>query len=81
MFIFDYFDKMKAVVDELLAIGRPIDDQDLIILILRGLNPRFNPCICSIKYINVSLDRTKSQLLAYENLLILIDKSEHNEIY
>lgn len=72
---------MKALVDELAAIGRAIEEQDLIILILGGLNPYFNPCVCSINRRDVSLDEAKSQLLAYENLLIQQDKNKDNHVY
>lgn len=48
MSILNYFEKMKALVDEVFIIRRPLDDQDLIILILGGPNPRFDPCIYSI---------------------------------
>lgn len=33
----NHFDKMKGVVNELKAIGRPIDDEDFIIAICNGL--------------------------------------------
>lgn len=72
---------MRGFVDELSTIRRPIDDQDLHILILGGLGPRINSCICSLNRGDVNLDQAKSELLAYENVLIQQDKIDENQVY
>lgn len=79
--ILDCFDKIKALVNELTTIGRVVDEQDLIILILRWLNPHFNPCICSINCGDMFIDETKRQIFAYENRLIQKNKNEDNYLY
>lgn len=79
LFFLDYFDKMKALAEEISIVGILIVNQDLRILILVGLNPRFNPCISSINIGDISMDEVNNQLLAYENLLVQHDKNEDNQ--
>lgn len=76
--ILNYFDKINCFPDELSAIRRQMDDQDLLILILGGLAPRFNPCVCSLNDGDVNLDQANTKLMAYENLLIQQDKYEES---
>ncbi|XP_031266817.1 uncharacterized protein LOC116125231 [Pistacia vera] len=37
-----FFDEVKSLADELAAVGKPIDDSDLILSILNGLNSSFH---------------------------------------
>ncbi|KAL6347551.1 hypothetical protein AAG906_026076 [Vitis piasezkii] len=61
----------KAVgVDELVAVGKPFEDDDLMSYIVSGLNPSFNPFITSLSFAtrdkNVSFEDFQAELLSYE---------------
>lgn len=72
---------MKGFADELSANERPVDEQDLLILILGSLGPSFNPCVCSLNRGDVNLEHANSELLSYENLLSQQDKAEESQVY
>lgn len=80
LYVNNYFDKIKRIVDELRAIGRHIVDKDLIVSICIGLGPRYTHCTCSF---NNKGDKfffaiINNKLLSYENLLTQQDKIEEN---
>jgi len=43
----EYFNLAKSIADQLAAVGKPADDEDLISFIMSGLNPSFNSFITS----------------------------------
>ncbi|RVW58434.1 Retrovirus-related Pol polyprotein from transposon RE1 [Vitis vinifera] len=59
----DFLEKAKLVSDELAAVGKPLEDDDLMSYIVSGLNPSFNPFITSLSFAtrdkNVSLKTFK----------------------
>ena len=63
----DYFTKAVEIKDELAAIGKPIEDEELVTQILNGLDYEYNPFVSSIlgRVDMTSLDDLYSQLLAY----------------
>ena len=69
----DFLEKAKLVSDELAAVGKPLEDDDLMSYIVSGLNPSFNPFITSLSFAtrdkNVSFEDFQAELLSYELLL------------
>ncbi|RVW13866.1 Retrovirus-related Pol polyprotein from transposon RE1 [Vitis vinifera] len=69
----DFLEKTKLVSDELAAVGKPLEDDDLMSYIVSGLNPSFNPFITSLSFAtrdkNVSFEDFQAELLSYELLL------------
>ncbi|RVW80480.1 hypothetical protein CK203_052875 [Vitis vinifera] len=69
----DFLEKVKLVSDELAAVGKPLEDDDLMSYIVSGLNPSFNPFITSMSFAtrdkNVSFEDFQAELLSYELLL------------
>ncbi|RVW25023.1 Retrovirus-related Pol polyprotein from transposon RE1 [Vitis vinifera] len=69
----DFLEKVKLVSDELAAVGKPLEDDDLMSYIVSGLNPSFNPFITSLSFAtrdkNVSFEDFPAELLSYELLL------------
>ncbi|KAA8549295.1 hypothetical protein F0562_000979 [Nyssa sinensis] len=69
----DFLEKAKLVSDELVAVGKPLADDDLMSYIVNGLNPSFNPFITSLSFAtrdkNVSFEDFQAELLSYELLL------------
>ncbi|RVW41864.1 Retrovirus-related Pol polyprotein from transposon RE1 [Vitis vinifera] len=69
----DFLEKAKLVSDELVAVGKPLEDDDLMSYIVSGLNPSFNPFITSLSFAtrdkNVSFEDFQAELLSYELLL------------
>jgi hypothetical protein len=61
------------LANQLAAIGKPLDEDDLISYIIGGLNTTYNPFITSYSFAtrNTSLtfDEFQSELLNYETLL------------
>lgn len=70
---FDYLKTTKNWANHSIAIGKPIDDEDLVSYILNGLNPSYNFFV--ISYSIATLDKTPSfadlqeELLSHEMLL------------
>ncbi|KAF8389092.1 hypothetical protein HHK36_025777 [Tetracentron sinense] len=69
----NFLEKAKLVSDELVAVGKPLEDDDLMSYIVSGLNPSFNPFITSLSFAtrdkNVSFQDFQAELLSYELLL------------
>jgi hypothetical protein len=68
-----FLTQAKSWVDQLRAVGKPVDDDDLISYIMSGLNPSY---ICFISSFNhlarqaiVSLEDFQAELLNHETLL------------
>jgi hypothetical protein len=43
-----YFSKMKALGDEMAAVGRPLDDEELIEYIITSLDEEYTPLVSTI---------------------------------
>ncbi|KAF8393863.1 hypothetical protein HHK36_020061 [Tetracentron sinense] len=69
----DFLEKAKLVSDEVVAVGKPLEDDDLMSYIVSGLHPSFNPFITSLSFAtrdkNVSFEDFQAELLSYELLL------------
>src|SRR6185436_18744040 len=63
-----YFSKMTTIRDELAAIGKPVDDDEVVTQILNGLDFDYNPFVSSVlgRADQISLDDLYSDLLAYD---------------
>ena len=62
-----YYSKMKGIADEMAAVGKKIDDDDLISYILNGLDSDYNPFVSSVSVKDsLSLGDLYAQLLSYE---------------
>jgi hypothetical protein len=48
----EYLQNAKNWSDELAVVGKPIADEDLISLIVNGLNPSFNSFISAYTFVN-----------------------------
>jgi hypothetical protein len=48
MSITEYFRKMKALGDEMKAVGRPLDDEELIEYILTVLDEEYTPLVSAL---------------------------------
>jgi len=69
----DFLRAAKVWADQLAAVGRPIDDEDLISYIISGLNPTFNSFITSYIFITrdnpLTFEEFRDELLNHEMLL------------
>uniref|UniRef100_A0A6N2LUG9 Retrotransposon gag domain-containing protein n=1 Tax=Salix viminalis TaxID=40686 RepID=A0A6N2LUG9_SALVM len=69
----DFIEHAKALADQLAAVGKPVDEADLISLILGGLNTVYNPfvsnCYFAQREKSLSLFDFQSELFAFEALL------------
>jgi hypothetical protein len=69
----DYLRTAKVWADQLAAVGRPIDDEDLISYIIGGLSPIFNSFITSYTFITrenpLNFEDFRDELLNHEMLL------------
>jgi hypothetical protein len=76
----DYITIAKECVDQLVVIGKPVDDDDdLITYFIGGLNSTFNPFIASFSFAtrenSLTLEDFQAELLSYEALLENQNKS------
>ena len=69
----DYLENAKNLADQLVAAGKPVDDQDLIFFLLGGLQSSYTPFVTSFNFASRNTDFTfedfQAKLLGYENLL------------
>jgi hypothetical protein len=69
----EYLQSAKVLADQLAAIGKPIEDDDLIHFVISGLNPTFNAFITTFSLLNrdnsLSFDDFQHDLLNHERLL------------
>lgn len=63
-----YYNKMSAIKDELAAIGKVIEDEEMISYLMNGLDYDYNPVVSSIlgQASTLSLADVYSELLAYD---------------
>ena len=45
-----FFTKMKGYADELTAVGRPIEEEELVEYLLAGLDESYNPLFATIRF-------------------------------
>jgi hypothetical protein len=46
--VIEYFDKMKALGDEMAASGRPLDEEELLEYIIIGLDDEYTPLVSAL---------------------------------
>ena len=69
----EYIQGAKHMADQLSAVGKPVDDEDLISYIVSGLNSSFTPFVTSYSFATrdsvLSLQEFQDELMNYETLL------------
>ncbi|KAJ0962599.1 hypothetical protein J5N97_027721 [Dioscorea zingiberensis] len=68
MSVADYFNKVKQLADTLAAIGRPLEDEEIITYLLAGLDSEFDPLVTSVttRTDAMSLSDIYAHLLSFE---------------
>uniref|UniRef100_A0A6N2NKD0 Retrotransposon Copia-like N-terminal domain-containing protein n=1 Tax=Salix viminalis TaxID=40686 RepID=A0A6N2NKD0_SALVM len=81
----DFIEHAKALADQLAAVGKPMDEADLISLVLGGLNTTYNPFVSNSYFSqrekSLSLFDFQFELFAFEALIESQQRSmqaEHN---
>jgi hypothetical protein len=66
--VIEYFDKMKALGDEMAASGRPLDEEELIEYIITGLDNEYTPLVSALcaRKEPISVSELYSQMLNFE---------------
>lgn len=69
-----YFNKMKAIADELAGAGKKVEDDKMISFILTGLDSEYNPIVTSVMGCTdqISLSELYTQVMAYESRLEML---------
>lgn len=69
-----YFNKMKAMADELTGAGRKVEDDEMVSFILTGLYGDYNPIVTSVMGHpdQISLSKLYAQVMAYETRLEML---------
>ncbi|KAM6558911.1 hypothetical protein CsatA_028150 [Cannabis sativa] len=75
--ISDYYDKVKLLADSLSTAGHPIDESDLIMHLLNGLGPEYDPVVVHVTSLvdNLSFESIQSLLLTHESRI-----ESHNSV-
>lgn len=73
--ITEYFHRLKTTADALRDVGRKIEDDELVLNALRGLNPRFKSAADIITFTSPLPDLSKTQ-----DMLLLKESSEPNAV-
>jgi hypothetical protein len=77
----EYLNQAKSWADQLAAVGKPVDDDDLISFIISGLNPLYNTFVTvfslAIRNCEMSFIDFQSELLNHE---ILIENQSHQTV-
>jgi hypothetical protein len=70
----EYVGKMRTLLDEMAAAGKPIDDDELLTYILTGLDMEFNPVVTSLLAMKetITVSEAYSQLLAFETRMEIL---------
>ncbi|KAJ0972283.1 hypothetical protein J5N97_020242 [Dioscorea zingiberensis] len=68
LYVADYFNKVKYLADTLAAIGRPLEDEEIITYLLAGLDSEFDPLVTSVttRIDSMSLNDIYTHLLSFE---------------
>ena len=77
----EYFGKMKGYTDEMVASGKPLDDEELVSYILNNLDIDYNPLVSTIlgRVESISVSKLYAQLLKFENQMDLLQGSMHSQ--
>lgn len=69
-----YFNKMKAIADELAGAGKKVEDDEMIYFILTGLDREYNPIVTSLmgRTEQIMLSELYAQVMAYETRLEML---------
>jgi hypothetical protein len=72
--ITEYIGKMRTLLDEIAAAGKPIDDDELLTYILTGLDMEFYPVVTSLLAMKetIIVSEAYSQLLAFETRMEIL---------
>lgn len=68
LFVSDYVDKVKSLCDSLAIAGHPLTDFDLVLHLLNGLGPEFDPVVSGITSRSdvLSLEEIQALLMSHE---------------
>jgi hypothetical protein len=74
MTIVEYMNKMRSLADEMAAVGRILEEDELVEYILTGLSHEYDPTVSAIitKTGTISVIELYAQLLAFETCLALM---------
>lgn len=66
--IAEFFTKMKRLADDMAALGRKLEDEELVSYILIGLDLEFDPVMCAVatRVEPISVAELYAQLLSFE---------------
>ena len=80
MSIAAYYAKLKAYVDELATIGKPIEDDEMVTFILLGHDLEYNPIVTSFmgRTDPIYLNNLYAHLVAYETRLDMLSDNYNN---
>jgi hypothetical protein len=78
MTIAEYMNKMMPLADEMAAVGRILEEDELVEYIFTGLSHEYDPIVSAIitKIGTVSVSELYAQLLAFETCLALMGAQE-----
>jgi hypothetical protein len=67
-YVTEYFRKMKALGDDMAAVGRPLEDEELVQYIITGLDEEYTPLVSALctRANPISVSELFSQLLNFE---------------
>jgi hypothetical protein len=79
MSVTEYFGKMKALGDEMKAVGRSLDDEELVEYIITGLDEEYTPLVSALcaRVEPISISELFSQLLNFETRVSLFSGVHH----
>ena len=82
MLITDYVAKMKGFADEMAAVGKSLDDEELVAHICNGLDAEYNSVVTSItaRTDSISIPEFYAQLLSFETRLELQDGGSYAHV-
>lgn len=74
----EYMTHMRALSDEMIAAGKPLDDEELVSYILAGLDLEFNPVVSAVvaKVEPITVGELYSQLLSFEQRVDLYQRNQ-----
>jgi hypothetical protein len=76
----DYLLTAKSLADQLAAIGKGVDDEDLISYVIGGLNPSYHTFVTTFSYGNrdvaIPFDDFQTELLNYKQLFEALQKPQ-----
>jgi hypothetical protein len=81
--VIEYFDKMKALGDEMTASGRPLDEEELIEYIITGLDNEYTPLVSALctRKEPISVSELYSQMLNFETRIGLFQEgNQHRSV-